>query len=71
MNEMGQLKSYLHLFVHRNGEHDDQGESCIIGVSWRMEVDVYFFPKMPSSVTEMHVHVTPYFGLCSKLQGNS
>jgi hypothetical protein len=34
-------------------------------------VDVYFFPKMSFSVTEMHVHVTPYFGLCSKLQGNS
>ena len=29
MNEMGQLKSYLHLFVYRNGEHDDQGESCV------------------------------------------
>jgi hypothetical protein len=31
-------------------------------------VDVYFFPKMLSFVTEMHIHVTPYFGLCSKLQ---
>jgi hypothetical protein len=29
MNEMGQLKSYLHLSMHRNGEHDDQGESCV------------------------------------------
>jgi hypothetical protein len=36
-----------------------------------MEVDIYFFPKMPSSVIEMHIHVTPYFWLCSKLRGNT
>ena len=29
MNEMGQLKSYLHLSMHRNREHDYQGESCV------------------------------------------
>jgi hypothetical protein len=29
MNEMEQLQSYQTLFVHRNGEHDDQGESCV------------------------------------------